>query len=186
MSLVTYDDVRPWARSVKQRVVQREMPPWHIDRTVGIQRFKDDPSLSDEEIHTIAAWVDAGAPRGNPADIPPAVAWETADRFSFEPDLIVQLKEDITLADFGSDQWLNVPMEDPGLTTDRYIQMAEIKPLKGVAVVHHANAIARRATRQGEIGPGEGSPHIVETPSARPQSATRPAVASCWRRAASW
>ena len=162
MSLVTYDDVRPWARSIKQRVVQREMPPWHIDRTVGIQRFKDDPSLSDEEIHTIGAWVDAGAPRGNPADMPPAVAWETADRFSFEPDLIVQLKEDITLADFGSDQWLNVPMEDPGLTTDRYIQMAEIKPLKGVAVVHHANAIARRGTRQGEVGPGEGSPHIVE------------------------
>ena len=63
MSLVTYDDVRPWARSVKQRVVQREMPPWHIDRTVGIQRFKDDPSLSDDEIRTIATWVDMGAPQ---------------------------------------------------------------------------------------------------------------------------
>ena len=162
MSLVTYDDVRPWARSVKQRVVQREMPPWHIDRTVGIQRFKDDPSLSDAEINTIATWVDAGAPRGNPADMPRPIAWETADRFSFEPDLIVHLKEDVRLADFGSDQWLNVPMEDTGLTEDRYIQMAEIKPLKGVAVVHHANAIARGGVRTGEIGPGEGSPHIVE------------------------
>ena len=164
MSLVTYDDVRPWARSVKQRVVQREMPPWHIDRTVGIQRFKDDPSLSDEEIQTIATWVDAGAPPGDPADMPPPIAWETADRFSFEPDVIVRLREDVTLADHGSDQWLNVPMEDTGLTEDRYIQMAEIKPLKGVAVVHHANAIARRGARAGagEIGPGEGAPHIVE------------------------
>ena len=162
MSLVTYEDVRPWARSVKQRVVQREMPPWHIDRTVGIQRFKDDPSLSDEEIATIAAWVDAGAPQGNAADMPPAVAWGDADRFSFEPDLIVQLREDITLPDFGSDQWLNVPMEDTGLTEDRYIQMAEIKPLRGTAVVHHANAIARRGRGDGEIGPGEGSPHLVE------------------------
>ncbi len=162
MSLVTYEDVRPWARSVKQRVVQREMPPWHIDRTVGIQRFKDDPSLSDEEIATIAAWVDAGAPPGDAADMPPAVAWGAADRFSFEPDLIVQLREDITLPDFGSDQWLNVPMEDTGLTEDRYIQMAEIKPLRGTAVVHHANAIARRGRGDGEIGPGEGSPHLVE------------------------
>ena len=162
MSLVTYEDVRPWARSVKQRVVQREMPPWHIDRTVGIQRFKDDPSLSDEEIATIAAWVDAGSPQGNAADMPPAVAWGDADRFSFEPDLIVQLREDITLPDFGSDQWLNVPMEDTGLTEDRYIQMAEIKPLRGTAVVHHANAIARRGRGDGEIGPGEGSPHLVE------------------------
>ena len=162
MSLVTYEDVRPWARSVKQRVVQREMPPWHIDRTVGIQQFKDDPSLTDEEIDTIAAWVDAGAPRGNPADMPPPVAWDTADRFSFEPDVIVQLRDDITLADFGSDRWLNVPLEDPGLAENRYIQMAEIKPLKGVAVVHHANAMARRVAGAGEIGPGEGSPHIVE------------------------
>src|SRR5437870_5344085 len=57
MSLMTYEDVRPWARSIKTRVVAREMPPWHIDRTVGIQSFKDDPSLSDEEIATIASWV---------------------------------------------------------------------------------------------------------------------------------
>src|SRR5881397_729984 len=53
MSLVTYEDVRPWARAIKTRVTAREMPPWHIDRTIGIQKFKDDPSLSDEEIATI-------------------------------------------------------------------------------------------------------------------------------------
>src|SRR5438132_12626117 len=61
MSFLTYEDVRPWARAVRQKVTAREMPPWFIDRTVGISKFKDDPSLTDQEIETIAAWVDGGA-----------------------------------------------------------------------------------------------------------------------------
>src|SRR5439155_15489837 len=61
MSLLTYQDVRPWARSIKSKVAAREMPPWYIDRHIGITKFKDDPSLSDVEIATIANWVDAGA-----------------------------------------------------------------------------------------------------------------------------
>src|ERR1700712_2296707 len=64
MSLLTYEDARPWARSIRQRVSAREMPPWYIDRTVGVQKFKDDPSLTDDEIKTIATWVDGGAPGG--------------------------------------------------------------------------------------------------------------------------
>ena len=66
MSLLTYEDARPWARSIKTKVTAREMPPWHIDRNIGITKFKDDPSLTDAEIATIAKWVDAGAPMGNP------------------------------------------------------------------------------------------------------------------------
>ena len=73
MSLMTYEESRPWARSIKDRVAARKMPPWFIDRTVGIQHFKDDRSLSDEEIAVISKWVDSGAPRGNPADLPPPV-----------------------------------------------------------------------------------------------------------------
>src|SRR6266853_4562322 len=68
MSLLTYEQVRPWAKSIKEKVVAREMPPWYIDKNVGIQHFKNDVSLSDEEIGTIVKWVDAGAPKGNPAD----------------------------------------------------------------------------------------------------------------------
>src|SRR5438094_6216112 len=71
MSLLTFDDARPWARSIKAKVVSREMPPWTIDKTVGIQSFKHDRSLSNAEIAKIAAWVDEGAPRGNAADMPP-------------------------------------------------------------------------------------------------------------------
>src|SRR2546421_8457504 len=69
MSLLTYEDARPWARSIKTKVAAREMPPWHIDRNIGITRFKDDPSLTDAEIATIVGWADAGAPRGNAADM---------------------------------------------------------------------------------------------------------------------
>lgn len=164
MSLVTYQDVRPWARSIKARVASREMPPWHVDRTVGIQKFQNDPSLSDAEIQAIVKWADAGAPQGNPADMPPPIVWAAEDQFSFKPDLIVHLKKDIMLPAFGSDQWMNVEMEDTGLTEDRYIQQIEIKPLKGAKVVHHANAIARReAVKPGETGPSEGSSaHLVE------------------------
>ena len=75
MSLVTYEDARPWARAMKTRTALRSqrgaMPPFFVERNIGIQRFKHDPSLSEEEIATIAKWADSGAARGNPADMPP-------------------------------------------------------------------------------------------------------------------
>src|SRR5690349_1323029 len=70
MSLMTYAEARPWARSIKERVSKREMPPWFLDKTIGIQKYKEDPSLTDEEVATIVKWVDSGAPQGNPADAP--------------------------------------------------------------------------------------------------------------------
>jgi hypothetical protein len=85
MSLVTYDDARVFASRIKAKVSARLMPPWHIDRTVGIQEFKNDPSLSDAEVETIVQWVDTGTPMGNPADLPPPaefpdpVTWLRAD-----------------------------------------------------------------------------------------------------------
>src|SRR3954453_13779093 len=69
MSLITYPDVRPWAKSIKARVQNREMPPWDLDKSVGIREYKNDISLSDEAIDTIVRWVDAGAPQGDPKDM---------------------------------------------------------------------------------------------------------------------
>jgi len=90
MSLLTYKEARPWARSIKEKVVRRQMPPWHIDRNVGITKFKDDPSLTDQEIATIAAWVDQGAPEGNPGDLPPARRFSDLDKWHIgQPDLII-------------------------------------------------------------------------------------------------
>src|SRR3954452_11938752 len=69
MSLLTYEDARPWAKSMKQRTAIRDkmgaMPPWYIEKNIGIQHYKNDPSLSDEEVAKIAKWADSGAPRGN-------------------------------------------------------------------------------------------------------------------------
>src|SRR5437867_2285346 len=75
MSLATYEEVRPWAKAIRERVITRNMPPWHIDKTVGIQRFQNDRSLTDEQINTIVRWVDAGAPMGDPKDLPSAKQW---------------------------------------------------------------------------------------------------------------
>src|SRR5215469_4871173 len=75
MSLVTYDEVRPYARAIDQRTHigprRGVMPPWYVEKDIGIQKFQNDPSLSDEEIAMVAKWVDNGSPRGNPADMPP-------------------------------------------------------------------------------------------------------------------
>jgi hypothetical protein len=98
MSLSTYEDTRPWARAIKQRTgigpKAGVMPPWYVEKNIGIQQFHNDPSLSDEEIATLAKWADTGAPRGNPADLPPAKVY--ADRQSWAigtPDLIVKSSE---------------------------------------------------------------------------------------------
>ena len=86
MSLLTYEEVRPWARAIKYRTGlgtgMDVMPPWFIDKTVGIQQFKDDMSLTDEEIAKIATWVDNGAPRGNLADMLPPLEFAPAGRMA--------------------------------------------------------------------------------------------------------
>ena len=85
MSLLTYEDARPWARAIKEKVVIREMPPWYIDKNVGVRHFTNDVSLSDEEIATIVKWVDGGAPKGNLADMPAPRQFEDLDKWHIAP-----------------------------------------------------------------------------------------------------
>ena len=138
MPLVTYEDVRPWARAIKNKVTSRLMPPWHIERNVGIQQFKDDPSLSDAEIAKISAWVDAGAPRGNAGDLPPAPAFPDDENWHIgQPDLIVEIPKPHVVPAAGGDLWIDY-IADSGMTEDRYLQAVEAKPGPGArAVVHH-------------------------------------------------
>ena len=90
MSLMTYQDVRPWARSIKQRVTERQMPPWCIDPHVGIQSFKNDPSLRDEEIELIANGSMPARRMGNAADMPKPRDFDDSDRWHIgKPDIIV-------------------------------------------------------------------------------------------------
>jgi hypothetical protein len=139
MALLSYEDARPWARSIRDRVERRQMPPWHVDKTVGIRKFKDDPSLSDREIATITAWVDGGATRGNPADMPPPRQFDDSDRWHIgKPDLIVSIPKEFVVKPEAADWWGNF-VADSGLTEDRYIKAVEAKPSPAARrVVHHA------------------------------------------------
>ena len=146
MALVTYEEARPWARQIRDRVARRIMPPWHIDPTVGIQAFKNDFSLTDDEIDTVVGWVDAGAPEGDPADLPPPIAWPPAYEWELaaqlgQPDLVVRSTPYTVTAD-GQDQWWNPTVEFAGLDAPRWMKAAEFKPSYplGVRVVHHGHA----------------------------------------------
>src|SRR4029078_2638383 len=114
MSLLTYQDARPWAKSIKAKVTAREMPPWYIDRHVGITKFKDDPSLTDAEIALIAKWADAGAPAGNMADMPAPRQFTDVDKWHIgKPDIVVTLPKSYELRANGPDEFYDVDV-DPG------------------------------------------------------------------------
>jgi hypothetical protein len=136
MSLMTYSEARPWARSIKERVARRDMPPWHLDKTVGIRHYKNDRSLSDEEIATVVRWVDTGAAEGNPADMPPPKTF-TPDNTWFigKPDLEVTTAQDFKMYPKGPDWWIDQYAEVK-LTEDRWIKAMEIKP-DNPRIVHH-------------------------------------------------
>jgi hypothetical protein len=137
MSLLTYEDARPWVRSIKAKVTKREMPPWNLDPTVGIKEILDDPSLSAEEIQTINKWVDAGAPKGDMANMPPAPTFASADTWTIgEPDFVITSPEWTQPAQ-GAD-WFGDFYVDSGLTEDRWIKSIEVLPtVKGRKAVHH-------------------------------------------------
>ena len=152
MSLVTYDDVRPWSRSIKLKTglgpKAGVMPPWFVEKNIGIQQFHNDPSLSDGEIAMIAKWVDAGSPRGNPADMPPPRTW--ADNAAWAigtPDLIIKTKELVVKGD-APDWWGEIPSVPTGLTEDRYVAALEIKEVNDV---ESAAAKGNRATVGGRF-----------------------------------
>ena len=135
MSMMNYQETRPWARSIKNKVVSREMPPWHVDPNVGIQEFKQDRSLSQVEIDLMAAWADAGAPRGNPADAPAPVDLPDFGAWEIEPDIIVTSPPHTVPAEAGD--WWGDYIVDSGIPDDRYIQAIQTKA-GDLRVVHHA------------------------------------------------
>ena len=137
MSLMTYEQARPWAKSIKQKVLAREMPPWFIDKNVGVQHFSNDVSLTEQEMATIAKWVDSGAPQGNPADMPPPRQFPDGEVWQIgQPDLIVALPQDVIVRAKAPDQWPDI-LVDPALPEDRYIQAVQIITTKGHRVIHH-------------------------------------------------
>jgi hypothetical protein len=130
MSLISYEDVRPWAKSIQLRTSLREMPPWFIEKNIGIQEFKDDPSLSDEEIARIAKWVASGAPQGNPNDMPPLRQFADREQWSIgTPDLIVSSPVHVLKA-VAPDYFGPLDPSPTGLTEDRYIKAVEFREVR--------------------------------------------------------
>ena len=146
MSLLTYQEARPWARSIKERVASRQMPPWHIDKTVGVQKFKNDMSLTDDQIDTIVRWVDQGALQGDPKDLPPPRPlvrdneWKAVRDGFGPPDLVVKSAE-YTMPAQHQDVWFR-PASDIPLAEARWVKLVEIRPssLKARKIIHHSIA----------------------------------------------
>ena len=157
MSLLTYDQVRAYAPLIRMKVEARIMPPYHINRTVGIQDFKNDRGLTNEQIETIVSWVDQGAVYGDAADEPAPMQfpdpnrWQLADEFG-EPDLIVR-SEPFSLAAVTQDQWFR-PTVETGLTEDRWVRAIEMRPSypDGRRIVHHALAFLFQQEQGGITG----------------------------------
>jgi hypothetical protein len=142
MSLMTYDDAKEYADKIKERVSTRVMPPWHIDRTVGIQEFKNDRGLSDDQISTFVRWIDAGMPFGRqqdlpaPAKFPDPAGWQLARDFG-QPDLVLK-SPPYTMPPRTQDKWFR-PVTETGLTEPRWVRAIEIRPatLESRRIVHH-------------------------------------------------
>ncbi len=146
MSLITYQEARPWARSIKDRVARRQMPPWHIDPSVGVTKFKNDMSLSEKQIDTVVKWVEAGAPQGDPKDLPKPVPlvtdneWQGVRDGFGQPDLVIRSSE-YKMPAVGQDVWYR-PIQDLPITEPRWVKMVEIRPtnMKARKIVHHSIA----------------------------------------------
>ena len=149
-SVATYDDARPWARSIKQKVESRYMPPWHLDKTIG--EYDPDPSLSDEQIATISKWVDSGAPKGDAKDAPAPLKWAAADAWQFgeEPDLVINAPT-ANIAAIGPDQY-PTPSVPSGMTEDRYIKWIQVLPGQP-RVVHHVLVFAHQPASANGVRP---------------------------------
>jgi mono/diheme cytochrome c family protein len=173
MSLVDYKEIRPWAKAIREKVVTREMPPWHPDPSFG--HWSNDRRMSQKEIDTIVAWVDAGAKEGNPKDLPPMPKFPSGWQIG-EPDVIFQMPEAFTVPAEGAIpyQYFRVPTN---FKEDRYIHAMEARA-GNLSVVHHVVIYVREPGYKpakkldlgegllGALSPGQ-TPFIAQPGSAK-------------------
>lgn len=138
MPLVTYEQVRPWAKAIRTVTLRRAMPPWHADPQFGT--FSNDRSLTESEIQTLVRWADTGAQEGSPADAPPPKQLVEGWRIG-TPDKIYEMPKEFNVPATGTVpyQWIMIPS---GFTEDRWVEAVEVRP-GNRAVVHHAVVYAR-------------------------------------------
>ncbi|HYV04794.1 MAG TPA: cytochrome c [Blastocatellia bacterium] len=145
MSLLSYKEARPWAKSIKEKVVTKQMPPWHADPHYG--KFSNDRRLTQAQIDTVAQWVDQGAKEGNPKDLPAAPKFVEGWIIG-KPDIVLQMPEEFTLEASGPDeyQYFEVPTN---FKEDVYVQMAEARP-GNRKIVHHIIAFVSPPAKDGK------------------------------------
>jgi mono/diheme cytochrome c family protein len=153
MDLVTYEDARRYARRIREQVANRLMPPYYYDNDIGIQELEHDWRLSQEEIDAVVAWVDQGAPLGDPADMPPPPELIDTDEWVFAPELgppdVIVSSTPIDIPAAGLDMW-HRPIVPVGVTEDRCIRAIQVKPAGDAkGVVHHANSTFARPSADG-------------------------------------
>jgi hypothetical protein len=153
-SLLSYESARPWAKSIKTAVLTRKMPPWFADPQYG--HFANDRRLSDAEIKKIAAWVDAGAPEGNPKDRPAAMAWK--DGWNIRPDVVLGMQKPYQVPAQGTVLYTYFVVPS-GFTKDTWVVDAEVRP-GNRAVVHHASVHVRPPGSQWMKDAKVGEPYI--------------------------
>jgi hypothetical protein len=137
MPLETYEQARAFAPRIKARTALRgtggAMPPYYVEPGIGIQHYKDDLRLSDRELEVVAAWVDAGAPEGDPEHLPPARVWDDSNDWALgEPDLVVRTA-DFTMEGGSPDWWGDMPSVPAGLDEDRYVRAVAIREVNDAA-----------------------------------------------------
>lgn len=157
MSLLTYNDAKDVANEIRANVTNRVMPPWHLDKTVGIHDFKNDRSLSDEQIATLVRWIDGGMPEGKKEDMPPPMqfadptAWQLSKDLG-EPDLVLKSPA-FTMPARTQDKWFR-PVTETGITEPRWVRAIEIRPASPVGrkVVHHVLTMLEQHEEDGITG----------------------------------
>src|SRR5437016_6156436 len=155
MSFLTYKDTRPWAKAIKQAVLTKKMPPWFADPHFG--KFTNDRTLSQSTIDTLVAWADAGAPEGDEKDAPAPL--EFVDGWNIgKPDRVFEIPNDYEVPASGviEYQYIVVPS---GITEDRWVQMAEVRP-GNRAVVHHVIVYTRDPGSKWLEGAQPGVPFV--------------------------
>jgi hypothetical protein len=176
MSLTSYEDARPWLRSIKQRVSARTMPPWGSDMAHGV--FRNDPRLSDKDVNTIVSWIDGGAPKGDMADMPKlpqfAEGWTIG-----KPDMVFAMTEDFKIPATGAVeyQYIRIPVNLP---EDRYFKAIEIKP-GARAQVHHVIAFTQPSNEPTRPGGALGPTNIGGVTPNKPGVTFDPGVARLLR-----
>lgn len=149
-SMMEYDEIRPWAKSIRKVVAEKSMPPWHADSSKT--EFLNDRSLSDEQIDIIIEWVEQGAKEGSPKDLPTYPVFHDTWAMG-EPDFIFHADRDFAVPPLEQKIKYQSIHFGPVLDEDIYITEWEIRPTER-ASVHHANLV-RAPKRLPRVGIGE-------------------------------